>query len=121
MTNADRTAFSAYERTLGDPFDDGVTSTETGCAKPDPKFFAFDLGRQGAFGYKQRDILHVAQSQYHDIGVARDLGYHVCWIERRQGQPGFGGTPEPPRMTTPDLHFATLAELADAVDAAFGA
>ena len=98
-----------------------MTSTETGCAKPDPRFFAFDLGRQSAFGYKQRDILHVAQSQYHDIGVAKDLGYHVCWIERRQGQAGFGGTPEPPRMTTPDLHFATLAALADAVDAALGA
>ena len=76
-------------------------------------------GRQSAVGYKQRDILHVAQSQYHDIGVARDLDYAVCWIERRQGQPGFGGTPVPPGMTTPALHFATLEALADAVDAAF--
>ena len=120
MTNADRVAFSSYAHTLGDAFDDGVTSSETGCAKPDPTFFAFNLGRQSAFGYKQRDILHVAQSQYHDIGVARDLGYQVCWIERRQGLEGFGGTPVPPRMTTPDLHFASLAALADAVDAAFG-
>jgi len=40
--------------------------------------------RQSAFGYKQSDILHVAQSQYHDIGIARKLGYKVCWIERRQ-------------------------------------
>ena len=119
MTNADRVAFSAYAQTLQDPFDDAVTSSETGVHKPDPRFFAFNLGRQSAVGYKQRDILHVAQSQYHDIGVARDLDYAVCWIERRQGQPGFGGTPVPPRMTTPDLHFATLEALADAVDAAF--
>ena len=32
-----------------------------------------------------RDILHVAQSQYHDIGIAQTLGYKVCWIERRWG------------------------------------
>ena len=62
------------------------------------------------------DILHVAQSQYHDIGVARKLGYTVCWIERRRGLKGFGGTKEAP-ITKPDYHFATLAELADAVDA----
>jgi len=42
-------------------------------------FFAYTLGRQSAFGYKKQDILHVAQSQYHDIGVARSLGYKVCW------------------------------------------
>ena len=59
------------------------------------------------------DILHVAQSQYHDIGVARRMGYTVCWIERRMGLKGSGGTQEVPELTTPDYHFATLAQLAD--------
>lgn len=117
MTNADRIAFTAYAHTLGNPFDDGVTSDETGVAKPDPRFFAYNQGRQSAWGYKFSEILHVAQSQYHDIGVARDLGYTVCWIERRQGLEGFGGTPVPPKMTKPDFHFASLKELADAVEA----
>jgi putative hydrolase of the HAD superfamily len=116
MTNADRVAFSSYAHTLGQPFDDSVTFDEAGVAKPDPQFFAYTLGRQSAFGYRRRDILHVAQSQYHDIRVARDLGYAVCWIERRQGMKGFGGTPEVPAITTPDFHFATLEGLADAVD-----
>jgi putative hydrolase of the HAD superfamily len=119
MTNADRSAFSFYSHTLGNPFHDSVTYDEAGVAKPDPQFFAFNRGRQSAFGYRQSDILHVAQSQYHDIGVARDLGYSVCWIERRQGLAGFGGTPEPARLTTPDYHFPTLEKLADAVEAAF--
>ena len=117
MTNADRTAFSAYSYTLGNPFHDSVTCDEAGCAKPDPNFFAFNMGRQSAFGYKQSEILHVAQSQYHDIGVAKKLGYATCWIERRQGLKGFGGTPEPDKIETPDFHFATLKQLADAVDA----
>lgn len=120
MTNADRVAFSFYAHTLGNPFDDSATYDDTGVAKPNPQFFAYNRGRQSAFGYKQCDILHVAQSQYHDIGIARELGYTTCWIERRQGLPGWGATPEPTVVTQPDYHFSTLEALADAVDTAFG-
>lgn len=121
MTNADRTAFSAYSDTLGNPFHDSVTCDDTGCAKPNPQFFAFNKGRQSAAGFKQSEILHVAQSQHHDIGIARELGYTTCWIERRQGQQGFGGSPTPKVVTKPDFHFATLKQLADAVDAELAA
>lgn len=117
MTNADRSAFSFYAHTLGNPFHDSVTADETGCAKPDPQFFAFNRGRQSALGYKMEEILHVAQSQHHDIGVAKALGYKTCWIERRQGQKGFGATPAVARLAEPDFHFPTLKALADAVEA----
>ena len=115
MTNADRVALSAYAHTLGDPFDDTVCCDETGVAKPDPQFFAYNRGRQAAFGFKFGEILHTAQSQYHDIGIATELGYSTCWIERRRGQKGFGGTPVPGKVTTPTFCFPTLAALADAV------
>ncbi|MGA1804710.1 HAD-IA family hydrolase [Rhizobium sp. HT1-10] len=121
MTNADRTAFSAYAATLGHPFHDSVTCDEAGCAKPNPQFFAFNKGRQSASGYKQAEILHVAQSQHHDIGIAKELGYTTCWIERRQDQQGFGGTPAPKVLTKPDFHFSSLKQLADAVDAELAA
>ncbi|CAM2196780.1 putative hydrolase of the HAD superfamily [Paraburkholderia kururiensis] len=117
MTNADRVALSSYAHTLGDPFDDSVCCDETGVAKPDPQFFAYNRGRQAAFGYKFREILHTAQSQYHDIGIATQLGYATCWIERRRGQNGFGATPVPEQVTTPTFCFPTLAALADAVEA----
>lgn len=117
MTNADRVALSSYAHTLGDPFDDTVTCDETGVAKPNPQFFAYNRGRQAAFGYKFSEILHTAQSQYHDIGVATRLGYSTCWIERRQGQKGFGATPTPDEVTTPTFRFANMAALADAVEA----
>jgi putative hydrolase of the HAD superfamily len=116
MTNARRWALAHMARTLGEPFDDMVTVDDVRLEKPDPQFFAFARGRLSAAGYVLEDILHVAQSQYHDIGVARKLGYSVCWIERRKGLKGFGGTKEA-AITTPDYHFGTLAELADAVDA----
>lgn len=114
MTNADRVALSAYAHALGNPFHDTVCADDTGVAKPNPEFFAYNKGRQSVFGYKQSDILHVAQSQYHDIGVARQLGYRVCWIERRRGLAGFGGTPAVPSLTKPDFHFASMKAFADA-------
>lgn len=116
MTNYDRVAFSANSFVLGDPFHDSVTLDEALVPKPDPQFFAYNLGRQSGFGYRKEEILHVAQSQYHDIEPGRALGYKVCWIERRKGKLGFGAHPAPKQLTRPDFHFATLAELADAVE-----
>lgn len=116
MTNAQRWSLDLMEKTLGSPFHDSVTVDDALVEKPNPLYFAFARGRLSRDGYNRPDILHVAQSQYHDIGVARQLGYTVCWIERRQGQKGFGGTLEA-ELTTPDYHFATLAQLADLAEA----
>ena len=63
---------------------------------------------------RSRTLPPARQSQHHDIGIARKLGYKVCWIERRQGMKGFGGTPEVPELTKPDFHFATMKAFADA-------
>lgn len=117
MTNTQRWAMTHFDRALGYPFFDIVCCDDAMCEKPDPKFFAFTRGRLSVRGFGLADTLHVAQSQYHDIGVARSLGYTVCWIERRAGQQGFGGTQSVEQLTQPDFHFRTLAELADAVDA----
>ena len=118
LTTSSNWALSHFARTLGSPFDDTVTTEDVGYNKPDPQTFAYMRGRQSVHGYGLQDFLHVAQSQYHDIAVAKRLGFEVCWIERRKGQEGSGATPVSERAD-PDYHFATLAELADAVDAAF--
>jgi putative hydrolase of the HAD superfamily len=117
MTNAQRWALAHFEKTLGMPFDDTVSCDDALCEKPDPMFFAFARGRLSTRGFTQADNLHVAQSQYHDIGVAHRLGLTTCWIERRHAQAGSGGTLEVQQTTRPDYHFHTLAQLADAVDA----
>ncbi|WP_454725439.1 MULTISPECIES: HAD-IA family hydrolase [Cupriavidus] len=118
MTNAQRWALTHFEKALDFPFDDSNTCDDALTEKPDPQYFAYARGRYDAiWGLKQADNLHVAQSQYHDIGVARQLGLKTCWIERRHAQPGFGGTMEVPQLTTPDYHFHSLSQLADAVEA----
>jgi putative hydrolase of the HAD superfamily len=111
MTNAQRWALDHFSRTLGNPFWDMVCVDDALTEKPDPVFFAFARGRISRSGFVQSDILHVAQSQYHDIGIAKQLGYTTCWIERRKGM-GAGGTIKADAITRPDYHFSTLAELA---------
>lgn len=117
MTNAARWALDLMCARLGNPFHDTVSADEARCEKPDPQYFAFTRGRLSRDGVTQDDILHVAQSQYHDIGVARRLGYTVCWIERRMGMAGAGGTIAAAERTEPHYHFATLAALADHAEA----
>ena len=117
MTNARRWAFGHFASALGQPFHAAFTPDETGTEKPDPAFFEQVVAFVEAEGGSRAQILHVAQSQYHDIGVSRRLGLANCWIERRHAQPGHGGTIAPERFTEPDFHFTSLAALADALEA----
>lgn len=117
MTNAQSWALAHFSETLGHPFDLKLSADDALCEKPDAQYFAYARGRfECAWGYRRADNLHVAQSQYHDIGIARQLGIASCWIERRHGMKGSGGTIDS-AQTVPDFHFHTLAQLADAVEA----
>jgi putative hydrolase of the HAD superfamily len=116
LTNSGRWAAERMALTLGEPFDDVVTVEDVGLNKPDPQVFAFCRGRQSVHGFELSDYLHVAQSQYHDIAVAKRLGFATCWIERRSGQGSSGATPAPTAVAVPDMHFTTLAALADALE-----
>jgi len=117
MTNAQTWALEHFAKTLGEPFDMLLSCDDALCEKPDPCYFAYARGRfEGTWGYKQADNLHVAQSQYHDIGASMALGIKTAWIERRHDLKGSGGTMES-KHTVPTYHYRSLAELADAVDA----
>ncbi|NTF90425.1 HAD-IA family hydrolase [Agrobacterium rhizogenes] len=117
MTNARRWAFEHFSRELGNPFYAAFTADDTGTEKPDPAFFEQVFAFVGKEGASKDDILHVAQSQYHDIGISRQLGMTNCWIQRRHAQNGYGGTIEPKEFTKPDYHFTSMAGLADTVEA----
>ncbi|MBT9386542.1 HAD-IA family hydrolase [Pseudooceanicola sp. CBS1P-1] len=117
MTNSDDWALDHFDATLDHPFDVLVTAEKAEACKPDPQVFGFVRGLMFDKGFRRSDYLHVAQSQYHDIGVSKALGYTTCWIERRADQDGFGASPDPAEVTVPDYHFTSLAALADAVEA----
>lgn len=111
VTNADREGFRRMSHALKDPFHDAVTAEDVGVTKPDLQVFAYTLGRLSASGVAKAQILHTAQSQYHDIGPAKSLGLATAWIERRRGQAGAGATPRVAAITTPDFHYGSLAEM----------
>ena len=91
---------------------DSVTCDDTGCTKQNPSFFAFNKGRQSAHGFRQSEILHVAQSLFHDHAPAKRLGLSTVWIDRRHDRPGFGATP--PADAKPDATFPDMASFAEA-------
>jgi FMN phosphatase YigB (HAD superfamily) len=65
-----------------------------------------------ALGLAKADILHTAESLFHDHGPANSLGLASCWIYRRHDKPGFGATMTPAVMPKVDFRFTSMAELA---------
>lgn len=114
LSNVDRQSFVASGHRLGDPFDAVFTAEEIGSYKPDPRNFEYALRRLGKLGVERTEILHTAQSLFHDIEPASRLGLATCWIDRRHGKPGFGATAAPSGATHPDFRFTGMAELARA-------
>jgi 2-haloacid dehalogenase len=114
LSNVDRTSFAASQGKLGVAFDAVHTAEEIGSYKPDLRNFHHLLTALAGQGYGASDLLHVAQSLYHDHGPANALGLHSAWIDRRHGAEGWGATMPPPPDVRWDFRFASLAELADA-------
>jgi 2-haloacid dehalogenase len=113
LSNVDRASFAHSDRKLGVAFNAVYTAEEIGSYKPDPRNFEYLLARLGEQGVAKEQILHTAESLYHDHLPAKRFGLATCWIHRRAGQPGHGATRAPELEVTPDFRFATLAEMAE--------
>jgi 2-haloacid dehalogenase len=114
LSNVDRASFAATNRRLGVAFDAIYTAEDIGSYKPDLNNFRYLIAALGKKGYDPGDVLHVAQSLFHDHKPANALGLHSAWIDRRQDVPGWGATPPPPEGVRWDFRFASLAELVEA-------
>lgn len=118
LSNVHRDGFAASNRRLGVTFDEILTAEDVGSYKPDPANFAALAARADEIGVTGR-LLHVAQSLFHDHVPARAAGLPGVWIDRRHAQPGWGATPDPGVVVSPDAEYPSMAAFADAVDAAF--
>lgn len=117
LSNVDVASFCESARRLQTPFDYVFTAQEIGSYKPDPRNFAHMTARLAEVGLAQPQVLHVAQSLFHDHQVATRQGFATCWIDRRQGE-GWGATKEIADRPKTDWRFPTMAAFAGAVDAA---
>jgi 2-haloacid dehalogenase len=116
LSNVDRASFARTNARLGVAFDAIYTAQDIGSYKPDPRNFEYLIARLGERGFAKSDILHTAQSLFHDHAVANRIGLASCWIDRRGAQEGWGATLEPPAEVRYDFRFPTLAAMADALD-----
>ena len=108
LSNSDRDLIAASMRRLGVPFDLAVVAEDVRSYKPEhghwERFFELTTAD------RERHV-HVAQSHFHDIVPASELGLTSVWINRL----GESGEPQPTREL-PDLRRLphTLDELVPA-------
>jgi 2-haloalkanoic acid dehalogenase type II len=113
LSNVDRLSFRATQQRLGVSFDAVYTAQDIGSYKPDPRNFTYLIERLAEDGFQKPDVLHVAQSLYHDHAPANAIGLASAWIDRRHGATGWGATVPPPQGVHYDFCFKSLAELAN--------
>jgi len=112
ISNVDHASFVRTQTRLGVAFDAVVTAEDVGAYKPDPRMFLRALEVMALWGIARSEVLHVAQSLFHDHAPAKRLGLATVWVDRRHGRVGWGATPPPTQQVTPDLVVPDLASLA---------
>jgi 2-haloacid dehalogenase len=103
LTNSDRDLIEASKALLGVPFDETVVASEIGSYKPAHRHWHEFAVRTGAVAAAH---VHVAQSHFHDIVPATELGLRNVWINR------LGERREP----APTRELPDLARLPDVLD-----
>ena len=116
LSNTDNHSFAGSSRKLGVEFDAVFTAEDIGSYKPSLRNFTYMLDNLGRLGIRSGDILHVAESLFHDHVPANKLALDSCWIWRRQGKEGFGAARQPSTSPMTDFVFTSLKELADACE-----
>ncbi len=114
LSNVDNQSFSASNSRLGVEFDAIYTAEDIGSYKPADANFEYMLTKIQGLGIEKSDILHTAESLFHDHTPANRHGLKSCWIYRRHGQKGFGATVDPGETPAYDFRFNSMAEMADA-------
>jgi len=114
LSNVDRKSFAQSRKRLGVAFDAVYTAEDIGSYKPDLRNFRSMIDALKRSGHAERDILHIAQSLFHDHAPANTVGLRSAWIDRRNSAAGGGATPPPPANVHYDFRFASMAELVEA-------
>lgn len=117
ISNVDRASFARTNRRLEVKFDAIITAADVGAYKPDHRMFERAFAVLADMGIERNEILHVAQSLYHDHIPAQALGLTTVWVDRRHGLAGWGATAAPGVGVKPDLVVRSLADLAALVAA----
>ncbi len=103
LSNTDRDFIDASIDRIGVPFELAIVASEIGSYKPAHRHWERFFEQTGA---ARERYVHVAQSYFHDIVPAMQLGLRSIWINR------LGERAEPP----PSRELAELSRLPDTLD-----
>ena len=107
ISNVDDGLFALTACHLQVEFDFIITAEQAGTYKPSKNNFELALSRMGVAPDR---LLHAAESLFHDVAPANEMGLSTVWVHRRVGKEGFGATP--PASAEPDLEVPDLETLA---------
>jgi 2-haloacid dehalogenase len=119
LSNVHRAGFAGSNRQLRGDFAAIITAEDVGAYKPAENHFRALDATLRDLGVEREQLLHVAQSLFHDHVPAKREGLASVWINRRHDRPGWGATPEPGEDWSYNLEFPSMAAFADAADIAF--
>jgi FMN phosphatase YigB (HAD superfamily) len=114
LSNIDRASFAASNPRLGVTFDALITAEDVGSYKPQTGHFDRLFAEIGHLGVGRDQLVHVAESLFHDHEPAAALGLPSVWIHRRHDKGGTGATATPSGEVSPTWRFTSMAEFAEA-------
>jgi putative hydrolase of the HAD superfamily len=114
LSNVDNESFAGSNEKLQVQFDAVYTAEECGSYKPSDRNFEYMVAKLATLGIKKDDILHTAESLFHDHGPANRHRLASCWIYRRHADEGFGATINPGETPKYDFRFNSMADLVKA-------
>jgi len=120
LSNVSRAGFAASNRKLGVEFDAIYTAEDIGSYKPAQANFEYLFEHlQQDLSLDRSDILHTAQSLFHDHVPAKEFGLANAWIDRQHlSESGsWGATAQVSDRPKVDFLFFSMGEMADAVRA----
>ncbi|MBM3482882.1 MAG: HAD-IA family hydrolase [Alphaproteobacteria bacterium] len=114
ISNVDRASFQGSNAQLRVVFDAVVTAEDVGSYKPALGHFHRALDILSGMDVVKSEVLHVAQSLFHDHVPAKQLGLSSIWVDRRAAKGGTGGATRMPAVPVrPDLKLPSLAALVE--------
>jgi len=111
LSNVDNDSFEGSNNRLQVEFDAIYTAEDVGSYKPSARNFDYMLEKLKPLGIEKADILHTAESMFHDHGPANSYGLASCWIYRRHDKDGFGATMNPGDMPSFNFRFNSMSDL----------
>ena len=114
LSNVDNASFATSNARLQVEFDAIYTAEDVGSYKPSNRNFEYMLQKLESLGIGKADILHTAESLFHDHEPANRHGLASCWIYRRHDQEGFGATMTPGQMPHYAFRFNSMEDMVKA-------